>query len=261
MLTNANGISINYQIDGPEGAPWVIFSNSLITNLTMWDDQAAALKGSYRVLRYDQRGHGGSEAPDGPYSFDLLVGDVIGLMDALSIKRANFVGLSMGGMTALFLAQRHRDRFDRIVACDCGPNSTPASAQQWQERIDLASAKGMDALAEATITRWFPADFVATQNPVLGKMRGMITSTPFKGFAGCAKALSDYDLRPGLGGIERGSTLLICGTKDPTFAGIKQIKEAVPGAGLVELEGAGHISNVEQPAAFTKAIQDFLKAA
>jgi 3-oxoadipate enol-lactonase len=178
-------------------------------------------------------------------------------MDALAIKRAHFVGLSMGGMTALFLAQRHRDRFDRIISCDCGPNSTPASAQQWKERMELASTKGMDALAEATINRWFPPEFVATKAPVLGKVRAMINATPYKGFAGCAEALSNYDLRPGLAGIDR-PTLLICGTKDATFPGMKQIKEAVPGAALVEIEGAGHISNVEQPAAFTRAIRDFV---
>jgi 3-oxoadipate enol-lactonase len=257
MRIDANGININYQIDGPEGAPWIMFSNSLITDLTMWDDQAAELSKSFRVLRYDQRGHGGTQATDGPYSFDLLVADVIALMDALAIKRAHFVGLSMGGMTALFLAQRHRDRFDRIIACDCGPNSTPAGAQQWKERIELASTKGMDALAEATINRWFPPEFVASKAPVLDKVRAMIKATPLKGFAGCAEALSNYDLRPGLTGIDR-PTLLIVGTKDATLAGIRQIKEAVPGAGLVELEGAGHISNVEQPAAFTRAIRDFI---
>jgi 3-oxoadipate enol-lactonase len=258
MRMNANGIDINYQIDGPEGAPWLIFSNSLITNLTMWDDQAAALKDTFRVLRYDQRGHGGTAATDGPYSFGLLAADVVGLMDALAIKRAHFAGLSMGGVTALTLAQHHRDRFDSIIACDCPPNSTPASAQQWKERIELATTKGMDALAEATINRWVPPDFLASKAPVLDKVRSMITSTPFKGFAGCAGALSDYDLRPGLAAIDR-PTLLIVGTKDATFAGIRQIKEAVPGAGLVELEGAGHISNVEQPAAFSRAIRDFIK--
>src|SRR3954453_22292750 len=135
MQVKANGISINCQIDGPEGAPWVILSNPLLTNLSMWDDQAAALKDSFRVLRYDQRGHGGTQVTEGPYSFNLLVADVIGLMDALAIERANFVGPPMGGMNALFLAQQHGARFDHIVACDCGPNSTPASAQQWQERI------------------------------------------------------------------------------------------------------------------------------
>jgi 3-oxoadipate enol-lactonase len=260
MRISANGISFNVQIDGPDGAPWLVLSNSLLTNLTMWDDQAAELQKSYRVLRYDQRGHGGTEATDGKYSFDLLVADVIALMDALSIKRAHFAGLSMGGMTALFLAQRHRERFDRIIAADCGPASTPAGAQQWSERITLAAEKGMAALADVTIPRWFPPEFVATKAPVLDKVRGMIVGTPFKGFAGCAQALSDYDLRPGLAGIDR-PTLLLVGTKDATLAGIRAIKEAVKGAALVELEGAGHISNVEQPAAFTGAMRDFLKGA
>jgi 3-oxoadipate enol-lactonase len=257
MQSTVNGISINFEIDGPDNAPWLVLSNSLLTNLSMWDDQVAALKSSYRILRYDQRGHGGTQATPGPYSFDLLVADVIALLDMLGIKRAHFCGLSMGGMTALFLAQRHADRFDRIIACDCGPASTPASAQQWKERIDIAAKDGIGALVEPTIGRWFPPDFVAAKPPVLDKVRQMIRTTPIAGFSGCAQALSDYDLRPGLAGIDR-RTLLIVGTKDATLAGIRQIKEAVPGAALVELEGAGHISNVEQPAAFTGAIRDFL---
>ena len=110
---------------GPRARRGSSSRNSLMTNLAMWDDQAAALKSEFRVLRYDQRGHGGTEATDGKYSFDMLVADVVALMDALSIKRAHFCGISMGGMTALFLAQRHADRFDRIIACDCGPASTP----------------------------------------------------------------------------------------------------------------------------------------
>jgi 3-oxoadipate enol-lactonase len=260
MRITANGISFNTQIDGPEGAPWLVLSNSLMTNLSMWDDQVAELKPSYRILRYDQRGHGGTQATEGPYSFDLLAADVVALLDALSIKRAHFAGLSMGGMTALYLAQRHPQRFDRIIACDCGPASTPASAQQWQERIEIAARDGMGALVEPTIGRWFPPDFVAAKPPVLDKIRQMIRSTPIAGFSGCARALSDYDLRPGLAGIDR-RTLLIVGTKDATLAGIRQIKEAVRGAALVELEGAGHISNVEQPAAFSDAIREFLSRA
>lgn len=258
MQVNANGISINYQIDGREGAPWLIFSNSLMTDLAMWDDQVAALKDNFRILRYDQRGHGGTQAPDGKYTFDMLTADVVALMDALAIKRAHFAGISMGGMTALFLAQRHADRFDRIIACDCGPASTPASAQQWQERIDLGAAKGMEALVEVTVNRWFPPEFVATKAPVLDKVRGMIRATPFQGFAGCAQALSNYDLRPGLPGITR-PTLCIVGTKDATLAGMEQIQASVPGARMVKLEGAGHLSNLEQPQAFTKAVGDFLK--
>jgi len=260
MQSRVNGININFEIDGPDNAPWLILSNSLLTNLSMWDDQVATLARSFRILRYDQRGHGGTEATAGDYSFDLLVADIIALIDMLGIGRAHFCGLSMGGMTALFLAQRHPQRFDRIIACDCGPNSTEASAQQWKERIDVASRDGMQALVEPTIARWFPPDFVATKAPVLDKVRGMIRSTPLAGFRGCAMALSNYDLRGGLAGIDR-RTLLIVGTKDATLAGIRQIKEAVRGSALVELEGAGHISNVEQPAAFTGAVVDFLSQA
>ncbi|HXG80448.1 MAG TPA: 3-oxoadipate enol-lactonase [Sphingomicrobium sp.] len=257
MQIKANGISINYRIDGKEGAPWLVFSNSLATNLSMWDDQAAALGKSYRILRYDQRGHGRTEAPAGRYNFDTLVADAIALLDALAIERAHFAGISMGGMTALFLAQRHPARFDRIIACDCGPASTPASAQQWAERMTIATEKGMEALVEPTIARWFPPEFVATKAPVLDKVRGMIRTTPVAGFVGCASALSDYDLRPGLGGIGH-PTLLIVGTKDAALPGIRQINAAVKGSRLVELEGAGHLSNLEQPEAFTAAIRDFL---
>jgi 3-oxoadipate enol-lactonase len=257
MQIKANSITMNAQIDGPEGAPWLVFSNSLMTNLSMWDDQVAALAPSFRILRYDQRGHGGTQATDESYSFDLLVADVVALLDALSIERAHFAGLSMGGVTALFLAQRHPQRFDRIIACDCAPGSTPASAQQWQERIALASQGGMAALAEPTVTRWFPPEFVATKPAVLDEVRQMIRTTPFAGFRGCAQALSNYDLRPGLSGIDR-RTLMMVGTKDATLPGVRQIKEVIPGATLVELEGAGHISNLEQPAVFTGAIRDFL---
>ena len=260
MQSRVNGININFEIDGPDNAPWLILSNSLLTNLSMWDDQVATLARSFRILRYDQRGHGGTEATEGDYSFDLLVADIVALIDMLGISRAHFCGLSMGGMTALFLAQRHPQRFDRIIACDCGPASTEASAQQWKERIEIASRDGMAALVEPTIARWFPPDFVATKAPVLDKVRGMIHSTPLAGFRGCAMALSNYDLRGGLAGIDR-RTLLIVGTKDATLAGIRQIKEAIRGSNLVELEGAGHISNVEQPAAFTRAVADFLSQA
>jgi 3-oxoadipate enol-lactonase len=257
MQVKANGISINYRIDGAEDAPWLIFSNSLMTDLTMWDDQVAALKGSYRILRYDQRGHGGTQVTDGRYTFDMLTADVVALMDGLSIKRAHFAGISMGGMTALFLAQRHPDRFDRIAACDCGPASTPVSAQQWSERIDIAAQKGMEGLVDVTVNRWFPPEFVATKAPVLDKVRGMIRSTPMKGFAGCARALSDYDLRPGLPGIKL-PVLCVVGTKDATVAGMEQISGSVPGSKLVKLEGAGHLSNLEQPQAFADALRDFL---
>ena len=158
MNIKANGITFNVQLDGPEGAPWLVFSNSLACNLTMWDDQAAYFKSRFRVLRYDQRGHGGTEAPGGPYTFDLLVADVIALFDALSIERAHFAGISMGGMTALGLAEQHPDRLLSVAPCDCSSASTPASAQQWAERIAAAEQGGMGVMIDSTVARWFGAE-------------------------------------------------------------------------------------------------------
>jgi 3-oxoadipate enol-lactonase len=153
MKTKANGININYQIDGPDTAPWIVFSNSLATTTAMWDEQAVALKNSYRVLRYDQRGHGGTDAPAGRYAFDTLLADALGLLDALRIDKAHFAGLSIGGATALGLAERHADRLDCIIVCDSPCQSTPQSAQQWEERIAVAQKQGIEALVEPTVGR------------------------------------------------------------------------------------------------------------
>ena len=172
MKVKANGISINYQIDGPEHAPWLVFSNSLATSLSMWDEQAAALKDRFRVLRYDQRGHGGTDAPAGRYAFDTLLDDALVLMDALGIAKANFSGLSMGGATALGLAERRSDRFERIIVADSPCQSTPQSAQQWEERIAVAQKQGIEALVEPTVLRWFPPETIASNPPYLDKIRG-----------------------------------------------------------------------------------------
>ena len=259
MQIQANHISFNCQIDGREGAPWLVFSNSLATNLSMWDDQVKALHDRFRVLRYDQRGHGETDAPAGRYDFNLLVSDVVALFDALEIKRAHFVGLSMGGMAAIALAENHPERLDRIVACDCGPASTPQSAQQWEERIALARDKGMEALVEPTIGRWFPAEFIAANASIVDKVRRMIRTTPMSGFIGCAYALSNFDLRPGLGAI-RNPVQLLCGSKDASLAGTKALQTAIPGSKLIEIPGAGHISNVENPSFFTHTLVEFLTA-
>lgn len=260
MKVKANGINFNCRIEGKRGAPWVVFSNSLATNLSMWDEQADALGDRFQTLRYDQRGHGGTDAPEGKYSFDLLVADAIGLSDALEIERAHFVGLSMGGMTAVSLAQKHPDRIDRLVACDCGPASTPQSAQQWEERIAVAREKGMDALVEPTVGRWCPPEFLAANKGAADRLREMIRATPAAGFIGCAWALSNFDLKPGLSKIAA-PTLFICGGKDAILAGTKAMHAAVAGSSFVEIEGAGHISNVERPEIFTRAVKEFLVSA
>jgi 3-oxoadipate enol-lactonase len=258
MKIKANGITINYRVDGAEGAPWLVFSNSLATSLAMWDEQAAALKDSFRVLRYDQRGHGDTEAPSGRYPFDTLLADALGLLDALSIEKAHFAGLSMGGATALGLAERHPERFDRIIVCDSPCQSTPASSQQWEERIAVAQKDGIEALVEPTVTRWFPPETVAKNPPHLDKVRAMIRATPVNGFIGCAAALAAHDYASAVATVIR-PVLFMVGEKDgATPAAMRALCEKLPGSRFVELAGAGHISNMDRPAEFTRAIRDFL---
>jgi 3-oxoadipate enol-lactonase len=145
MKTKANGITFNTEVSGREGAPWLIFSNSLATNLHMWDQTAKDLASTHRVLRYDQRGHGQTEVTPGRYTFELLIADIIALMDTLRIKKASWCGISMGGATAMGAVQKHPDRFDRLAICDTTGQSTPASSQQWEARIVNAQNNGMQA--------------------------------------------------------------------------------------------------------------------
>src|SRR6202163_2285223 len=238
MKIKANGIDINYQIDGPDGAPWIAFSNSLATSTAMWDDQAAGLKDSFRVLRYDQRGHGGTAVPAGPYAFDTLLADALALMDALSIKKAVFAGLSMGGATALGLAERHPDRFDRIIVCDSPCQSTPQSSAQWEERITVAQQKGIEALVEPTVSRWFPAETVAKNPPHLDKVRAMIKATPVNGFIGCAAALANHDYASAAGTVKH-PVLFLTGDKDAAAAPMRKLAEKLPGSRYFEISGAG----------------------
>ena len=257
MKIKANGITINYQIDGPDNAPCLVFSNSLATSLAMWDEQTAALKDSYRVLRYDQRGHGSTDAPAGRYSYDTLLADALGLLDELSIKKAHFAGLSMGGATALGLAERHPDRFDRIIVCDSPCQSTPQSSQQWEERIAVAQKQGIDALVEPTVGRWFPPEILVKNPPYVDKVRGMIRATPVNGFIGCAAALADHDYASAVATVKH-PVLFLGGEKDAATAPMRKLNEKLPGSRFVALAGAGHISNMDRPAEFTKAIRDFL---
>jgi 3-oxoadipate enol-lactonase len=259
MKTKANGITINYQVDGAGGAPWLVLSNSLATNLTMWDPQARELSRAFRVLRYDQRGHGASEAPAGRYPFDLLIADALGLMDALTIRKAHFAGLSMGGATALGLAQQHPDRLDRLIVCDSPCQSTPTSSQQWEERIVIAQKQGMEALVEPTVARWFPPEVVKANPPHVDKVRQMIRTTPVNGFIGCAAALADHNYAAAVATVKR-PVLFLVGEKDAAAPPMRKLNKALPGSRYVELTDAGHISNLDQPTGFTRAVTDFLAA-
>ncbi len=248
MKIKANGITINYQIDGPDGAPCLVFSNSLATSLAMWDEQAAALKDSYRVLRYDQRGHGCDRCAGRPLFIRLRCLPMrSALLDALSIKKAHFAGLSMGGATALGLAERHPERFERIIVCDSPCQSTPQSSQQWEERIAVAQKQGIEALVEPTVARWFPPEILAKNPPHVDKVRAMIRATPVNGFIGCAAALADHDYASAVATVKR-PVLFLVGEKDAaTRCPCASLPKSFPVRGYVEISGAGHISNMDRP--------------
>jgi len=258
MKIKANGITFNFEISGSDSAPWLIFSNSLATNLHMWDPQAADLKSEFRMLRYDQRGHGETEATAGRYTFELLCDDVIALMDVLGIQRAHWCGVSMGCATGMGLVQKHPGRFDRMVLCDNPGRSSPETHKQWEERIAVAQKDGMTALLESTMQRWFPAETLKVNPPHMDIIRKMILTTPVDGFVGCSAALGDHDFRPLMPKVKN-PVLWMCGEKDGhNAAAMKVMQDELPGSQYVVLPGAGHISNMDQPEMFTRNLRNFL---
>ena len=262
MDIRLNGITFYYQIDGREGAPWIVFSNSLTTDIGMWDGEVAQLKDRYRILRYDTRGHGKTEASAPPYSFDLLVSDVIALMDALEIDKAHYVGLSLGGMTGLGVAIEHGDRLHSLAACDARAFAEPAWAELWNARMDAVRKAGMDVLVEPTIERWFTDDFRKTSPEVLDKVRAMIGATAVDGYIGCALALQQLNYAPRLGEIGV-PCLFMTGASDQSTPpeASRAMHEAVPGSTCVIVDPASHISNVENPEQFDRALFDHLERA
>jgi 3-oxoadipate enol-lactonase len=260
MKIKANEISFNYDISGPDSAPWLVFSNSLATNLHMWDQQAADLNNAFRMLRYDQRGHGQTEAPAGRYAFDTLIADVVALMDALGIRRAHWCGVSMGCATGMGLVQKHPERFDKMVLCDNPGRSSPETRKAWEERIAIAQQGGMPALLESTMQRWFPPETLKANPPHMDIIRKMILTTPVNGYIGCSAALGDHDFRPRMPQVKH-PVLYMSGEKDANnAAAMKAMQDELPGSQYLVLPGAGHISNMDQPVMFTQALRDFLAA-
>ncbi|MGH6912484.1 MAG: alpha/beta fold hydrolase, partial [Geminicoccales bacterium] len=184
----ANGVTVAYRLDGPEDGPVVMLSNSLASNFTMWDAQIPALADKYRVLRYDQRGHGGSEATKPPYSFDLLLEDARALIDALGLGRVHFCGLSMGGMTGQLFGARYPEMLRSLILCDT--TSRMSDPTVWDARIKAARGEGMASLAPSTLERWFTAPYRSEAGREVERVGGMIASTPVDGYVGCCNAIA-----------------------------------------------------------------------
>ena len=259
MQIDANGISINYQVDGPEGAPVVTMSHSLATTLSMWDPQMAPLTEKYRVIRYETRGHGDTDAPDGPYSLEMLATDVRRMLAELGVERTHWVGLSMGGMIGQTLALTHPELFLSLSLCDTSSRIPAEAASAWDERIGVAGSDGMGALVDGTIDRWFTPPFRAARPDVVDPVRDMIRNTPSAGYIGCCHAIRDLDLTDRLSAIEI-PTLIVVGEDDPgtPVAASEAIHEQIAGSELVVLKSAAHLSNLEQPDAFNEALLSFL---
>lgn len=261
-FADVNGIRIAYRLDGPAGAPVVTLSHSLSASHAMWEPQLPALTDAYRVLRFDTRGHGASSAPSGEYTLDQLADDVIALWDRLGIAKSHFCGLSMGGMIGQTLALKAPDRLQSLVLCDTA-SGYPAEAQaMWADRIAAARASGLEAGIEGTIDRWFSPGFVARAPDVIDGVRSMIAATPVDGYCGCGAAISRLNLTHRLGEIAT-PTLVICGEDDPgtPLAMSETIRDGIPGARLVVLPVARHLSNMEDVAGFNAALRAFLDEA
>ena len=253
----ANGIKMNYQIDGADNAPVLMMSNSLGTNLHMWDKQVPALSKRFRVVRYDTRGHGKTDAPSFPYTVTMLGNDAIALMDALKLGKVNFCGLSMGGMIGMWLARHVPSRIEQLVLCNTAAKF--GATDIWNQRIATVRASGMKSITDAVIERWFTKDFRDQSMKEIQLIVEMLHTTKADGYAGNCAAIRDVDQRWSIADI-KSPTLVIGGKHDPAtpFAAAEFIAGRIPGAKLVALEAA-HISNVEQPDAFTKALDGFLK--
>ncbi len=258
-LVDLGEVTISTRVDGPEGAPWIVLSNSLGASLAMWDPQIAMLANSYRVLRYDTRGHGHSSAPPGPYSFDQLTGDVIGLMDAMTIERASFMGLSLGGMTGLGLALRHPDRFERIICADARADAPDPFRAMWDDRIAKVQAGGVEAIADMTLSTWFTTDWLGAHPQEAASIRDMVIATPANGYVACCEALKTLDYRRQLAGITI-PTMYLGGAEDKGAAPevMQAMADATPGARYVEIPGAAHVANINAPDQFNAAIGSFL---
>ena len=250
------GEPFHVQLDGRDDAPPLLVSNSLSSDMSMWDDQVPVWAERYRVIRYDHRGHGQSVVSPAPYSMDQLGRDAVNILDALGVRKAHWVGLSMGGMVGMWMLTHAPERIDRAVLANTAAYMGPR--ELWDGRIRTAERGGMEALVQATLERWFPAHFRGANPAVMDRMRAMILRTQAQGYQANCAAIRDMDQREAIKGVDR-PVLVIIGSRDPatTPADGEYIASAIPGAQKAYLDAA-HISNVEHPERFAALVTEFL---
>ncbi len=257
LLTN--GIEVRYDIQG--SGPWLILCHSLATDLTLWDDQMAALTPKFRVLRYDIRGHGGSSAPATAYDFPTLTADVLGMMDALGIEMAHFCGISAGGMIGQHVGLAAPERIDRLILVSTTSGYPLEARLMWNERIAGVRVNGVEPLVVPTLERWFTLPYRETSPDTMARIGNLIRATPAAGYIGLASAIAELDTTERLQQM-RCRTLVIAGADDagtPPAMG-RTIAEQIPGACFELVSQASHLCNVEQKSRVNSLLRLFLEA-
>ena len=256
-LIETNRARLHYELAGPEGAPAVVFSNSIGSTLEMWEGQVSALAGRYRCLNYDTRGHGRSPPTGGEATIDDLADDVAALLDALGIATAHVVGLSLGGMTAQAFAVRHADRTRTLTLMATAAQLGPPEA--WEQRAAAVRAQGMEAIADAVLARWFTPAFAEREPAIVAVWRARFSATDPAGYAACCAAIRDMDLRSAIAGI-RAATLIVAGADDRAtpVALMEDIRARIPDAELVVIPRAAHLLAVERGDLMSAHLSAFL---
>lgn len=257
-LIQAGELRLRYELAGPAGAPVVVLSHSLGSDLSMWDPQRPALEASLRVLRYDLRGHGQSTVRPGPCTIADHGGDVVHLLEALGLERVHFCGLSIGGLIGMWLGAHAPERITKLVLSNTAPRI--GTQETWNARIEKVRSEGMAAVAPAVVERWFTPEFREQKPEVVAGARRTLEATSPEGYAASCAAVRDADARSELGAI-RAPTLVIAGSRDPATpaADGRALAGSIPGAAFVELP-ASHLSNLEASASFNAELVRFLAA-
>jgi 3-oxoadipate enol-lactonase len=249
-------LRINYLMEGPEGAPVVVLLNSIATDLSVWDAVASQLRDSFRVLRYDPRGHGATTSVEGPQSIAMLAHDLLALLDGLGLAQVSLCGLSLGAMVAMHIATVHPQRVHKLVLCNTAPQVGPPDG--WDARAAAVREQGMAAVRPAVLTRWLSPGFCADDADGAARIVGMALRSDAAGYIGACAAIRDMDQRATIGAISA-PTLVVVSTADIATAPAegRQMAAAIAGASCVELPG-GHLSNVEQAQQLATQIASFL---
>ena len=256
-MADLGDVRLHYRIDGPDDGAPVVFANSLGTDMRLWDPILPLLPPGLRILRYDKRGHGLSTCPDAPYAMGSLVGDVERLMDHLGFRDALFVGLSIGGLIAQGLTVKRLDLVRAMVLSNTGAKI--GTKEMWGDRIAAVEADGIEALADATMERWFSRAFLAT--PELELWRNLLVRQPDAGYAGCSAAISGTDFYATTATL-RLPTLGIAGSEDGATPPdlVRETVDLVPGSQFHLIRRAGHLPCVEQPEEYAQVLTDFMRA-